>query len=384
MVISSLRTAPITVIHIYCRSSNTISQVLSKNGAIRILLDSLILDHPRIYSSISTLNANDSLGCFSIKNIVVIAVRTILIALLVLRHVLPERLLALLAHERHFNRPGQLVRLRLGVAFCAVVPLFAARRTDGDLRVQDVFAHSSIKVKKSKVKKSKVKKSKVQEKRLANMVNFIAKEAQDKASEIELKAQEECDVETAKLVQTQKQKISQEFERKEKQVLVNKKIARSNETSRSRLTLLKARETGVNKIFNATREKLAEISSRPNYKDLVVKLILQALRKIEETEVEVRCREEDVKIVQEAIPIAAAEYKKMTEVEVTLKLDTKYPLPPSPKNAGPKALNTCAGGIILSARGGRILCNNTLDARLQYGFEGATPKIRHILFKTEV
>jgi len=225
---------------------------------------------------------------------------------------------------------------------------------------------------------------KSQEKRLANMVAFINKEAQDKASEIELKAQEDCDVETAKIVQSQKQKISQEFDRKEKQVLVNKKIARSNETSQSRLQLLKARETGVQKIFNAAREKLNDISARSNYKDLIVSLILQALRKIEETDVEVRCREEDNRIVQEAIPIAASEFEKITNIKVTLKLDTKHPLPPSPKNAAPKALNTCAGGIVLSARGGRILCNNTLDARLQNAFDIATPKIRNILFKTEV
>jgi len=116
----------------------------------------------------------------------------------------------------------------------------------------------------------------------------------------------------------------------------------------------------------------------------LVKLILQSLRKIEETDVEVRCREEDTKLVQEAIPIAAAEFEKMNDTKITLKLDTKHHLPPSVKNAGPKAISTCAGGVILSARGGRILCNNTLDARLQNAFDISTPKIRHILFKTDV
>ena len=73
-------------------------------------------------------------------HIVVITMRTVLVALVVLGHVLPESLLALLAHEHHLHRLRQLVRLRFRVTFRAVEPLLAARRADGDLRVQDVLA----------------------------------------------------------------------------------------------------------------------------------------------------------------------------------------------------------------------------------------------------
>ena len=75
-----------------------------------------------------------------ITHIVVVAVRAVLIALVIFRHVLPERLLALLAEERHLRRLCQPVRLRLGVALGAVEPLPAARCADGDLGVEDVFA----------------------------------------------------------------------------------------------------------------------------------------------------------------------------------------------------------------------------------------------------
>ena len=70
----------------------------------------------------------------------VIAVRAVLIALLVVRHILAERLLALLAHEGHLGRLPETVVLTLRVALSAVEPLLAAWRTDGDLRVQNVFA----------------------------------------------------------------------------------------------------------------------------------------------------------------------------------------------------------------------------------------------------
>jgi len=69
----------------------------------------------------------------------VIAIRAILIALLVLRRVLSKRLLALLAQECHLRRLRKRVRVRLGVALCAVEPLFAAGCTYRHLRVQDVF-----------------------------------------------------------------------------------------------------------------------------------------------------------------------------------------------------------------------------------------------------
>jgi V-type H+-transporting ATPase subunit E len=59
---------------------------------------------------------------------------------------------------------------------------------------------------------------------LDNMVSFIKKEAEEKAAEILAKAEEEFTIEKAKRVQAQKLKIMKEFERKEKQVEVQKKM----------------------------------------------------------------------------------------------------------------------------------------------------------------
>lgn len=70
----------------------------------------------------------------------VIAMRAILIALLVLRHVLPKCLLALLAHERHLVRLCQRVFLALRMALRTIKPQLAARCADRYLRVQNVFA----------------------------------------------------------------------------------------------------------------------------------------------------------------------------------------------------------------------------------------------------
>ena len=60
----------------------------------------------------------------------VITVRAVLIAFLIRGHVLPERLLALLAQKRHLRRLGQLMVFLLRMTFRAVEPLLATRRSD--------------------------------------------------------------------------------------------------------------------------------------------------------------------------------------------------------------------------------------------------------------
>eukprot|EP01125_Pyxidicula_operculata_P012587 TRINITY_DN4139_c0_g1_i4.p2 TRINITY_DN4139_c0_g1~~TRINITY_DN4139_c0_g1_i4.p2 ORF type:complete len:245 (+),score=59.69 TRINITY_DN4139_c0_g1_i4:44-736(+) len=219
------------------------------------------------------------------------------------------------------------------------------------------------------------------EQQLKIMVSFIQQEAEEKKKEIEQKAEEEFYIEKARIVQAQKQKYAQEFERKTKQVEVNKKIAHSNELTKSRLLILQALEANVKAIYQKAKDDLNSISKKPEYKKLLVDLIIQGINKLREHTVEVQCRTEDVALTKEAIKDAIVEYEKHTGVKPTINLSEKHHLPPAPENAGPKALTTCAGGVVLSALNGRIICNNTLDVRLQYAYEAAVPEIRNKLFK---
>ena len=70
----------------------------------------------------------------------IVTMRAVLVALVVVGHVFPESFAALLAHERHLCGLAQPVVLRFFVAFRTVEPLLAAGRTNGNLRVQNVFA----------------------------------------------------------------------------------------------------------------------------------------------------------------------------------------------------------------------------------------------------
>lgn len=61
--------------------------------------------------------------------------------------------------------------------------------------------------------------------------------------------------------------------------------------------------------------------------------------KLSEPRVEVKARAEDLDLVRSVLDEAAAAYEKLSGKKVALTL-AKDTLPPSPKNAGPKALAT--------------------------------------------
>ena len=59
---------------------------------------------------------------------------------------------------------------------------------------------------------------------LHNMVAFIKQEADEKASEILAKAREDYAIEKARIVQAGKRRIAKDFDAKEKQVEVQRKM----------------------------------------------------------------------------------------------------------------------------------------------------------------
>lgn len=130
--------------------------------------------------------------------------------------------------------------------------------------------------------------------------------------------------------------------------------------------------------------KLAEVSKDPKYRELIRFLIAQGLLTMLEHEVTLQCRQEDLKIVEGELPAALKMFReqlvKSTGIQPTcnVNIDTTNFLPAGPKPGQQGA--SCAGGVILSSRGGQILCRNTLDSRLDIAFEHSKPQIRGTLF----
>lgn len=70
---------------------------------------------------------------------------------------------------------------------------------------------------------------------IKHMMAFIEQEANEKAEEVDAKAEEEFNIEKGRLVQQQRLKIMEYYEKKEKQVELQKKIQSSNMLNQARL-----------------------------------------------------------------------------------------------------------------------------------------------------
>lgn len=113
------------------------------------------------------------------------------------------------------------------------------------------------------------------------MMAFIEQEANEKAEEIDAKAEEEFNIEKGRLVQQQRLKIMEYYEKKEKQVELQKKIQSSNMLNQARLKVLKVREDHVRSVLDDARKRLGEITrDSTRYSEVVHTLIVQGLYQV--------------------------------------------------------------------------------------------------------
>ncbi|KAL8137185.1 hypothetical protein V2J09_003186 [Rumex salicifolius] len=212
-------------------------------------------------------------------------------------------------------------------------------------------------------------------KQIQQMVRFIHQEAEEKANEISVSAEEEFNIEKLQLVEAEKKKIRQEYERKEKQVLIRKKIEYSMQLNASRIKVLQAQDDLVNSMREAASKELLRVSGEHHqYKKLLKDLIVQSLLRLKEPAILLRCRESDVDLVESVLSSATEEYAQKANVhKPEVKVDNIY-LPPAPSHHNEHALS-CAGGVVMASRDGKIVCENTLDARLDVAFRKKLPQI---------
>lgn len=208
------------------------------------------------------------------------------------------------------------------------------------------------------------------QKQIKHMMAFIEQEANEKAEEIDAKAEEEFNIEKGRLVQQQRLKIMEYYEKKEKQVELQKKIQSSNMLNQARLKVLKVREDHVRSVLEEARRRLGEVTKDPTkYKSVLEKLITQALYQTMEAKVILRCRQADLALVNETLPVCEDQYKQSVGKDVSIKVDTENFL----------AADTC-GGVELIGLNGRVKVPNTLESRLELISQQLVPEIRNALF----
>ncbi|KAF9808477.1 hypothetical protein SFRURICE_008530 [Spodoptera frugiperda] len=208
------------------------------------------------------------------------------------------------------------------------------------------------------------------QKQIKHMMAFIEQEANEKAEEIDAKAEEEFNIEKGRLVQQQRLKIMEYYEKKEKQVELQKKIQSSNMLNQARLRVLKVREDHVRNLLDEARKRLAEVpKDQKLYSELLTALTVQALFQLMEPAVTLRVRQADKSLVESVLSKAQNDYKAQIKKDTVLKIDTDNWLSP----------DTC-GGIELVALKGRIKICNTLESRLELIAQQLLPEIRTALF----
>ncbi|KAJ4765703.1 V-type proton ATPase subunit E [Rhynchospora pubera] len=222
-------------------------------------------------------------------------------------------------------------------------------------------------------------------KQIQQMVAFIRQEAEEKASEISVSAEEEFNIEKLQLFESEKKKIRQEYEKKEKQVDIRKKIEYSMQLNASRIKVLQAQDDLVTSMREAAGKELLRISGDQSaYKKLLKELIIQSLLRLKEPAVILRCRKDDYAIVDSVLDSAKKDYATKAGVfPPEIVIDPNVFLPPAPSSFQDHSLS-CSGGVVLASKDGKIVCENTLDARLDVVFRKKLPEIRRRLFSQVV
>ncbi|ORZ25471.1 ATP synthase subunit [Absidia repens] len=188
-------------------------------------------------------------------------------------------------------------------------------------------------------------------------------------NEMKKMADEEFNIEKAKIVRQESLNIEAVFERKIKQAEVQKRISQSNHINKARLRTLQQREQVLDALFEETRNRTQSLSSNDSsYGELLNKLVLQGAYTLMESDIVVRCRQEDVDKVEIAAKEAKEQFENTLKTSLNITIGDDY-LPSSN-----------AGGVILTGLKGKIVVDNTLEARLEIVKEDMLPQLRVILF----
>uniref|UniRef100_A0A3P8RRT8 ATPase H+ transporting V1 subunit E1a n=1 Tax=Amphiprion percula TaxID=161767 RepID=A0A3P8RRT8_AMPPE len=190
------------------------------------------------------------------------------------------------------------------------------------------------------------------QKQIKHMMAFIEQEASEKVEEIDAKAEEEFNIEKGRLVQTQRVKIMEYYEKKEKQIEQHKKIQMSNLMNQARLKVLK----------DLLNEDPAQ------YSRLLEGLVLQGFYQLLEPKVTMSRPQQDVEIVQVKFSSVVVIVVVYVENNIIVRIDQERFLP------------LASAGVEVYNDNGKIKVSNTLESRLELMAQQMMPEIRVNLF----
>lgn len=146
--------------------------------------------------------------------------------------------------------------------------------------------------------------------------------------------------------------------------------AHSAQLNKARLQILQARDQIIDEVNNDVLKRLREQINPATYQRTLENLLVQSLMRLMEEKVDVICRECDVSIVNDLIASARAIYSQKSggrQCEITVNTSNFLP-------------GDRAGGLKVTARNGKIVCDNTIETRLEIALEESFPTLRLHLF----
>ena len=212
-------------------------------------------------------------------------------------------------------------------------------------------------------------------KQIQQMCRFIEQEAKEKVNEIKLRTEQERDRQLAYLDLEGRRKIDAEFETKKKGLNVQKRIMKAKASQKEFGRKMNVRQDLIQSMLEDAKKRLSKLSRTSDYKDLLLKLLVQGLLKLQEKNVKVKCRQQDLALVKSISSSAVKEYQKFmknecgAEVKCSVVVDEKRFI--SEKSPG---------GIVVLGHSGKIICDNTLETRLKTAFEDLKPVLRAVVF----
>ena len=194
---------------------------------------------------------------------------------------------------------------------------------------------------------------------------------------INIQTEHDFNLEKQTLVHEAKLSIQDVFAKKEKDHEIQERISRSAEIGACRVKKMKIRDDLLTTLLSEAGAKCAVVARGANYPQLLQKLIVQCLIKIEENETVIYCRKQDAATVKNVLPAAVKEYVEIMKRESSVLLRPNVTM----NTDGDKDLAELThGGIVMTALNGKIVCDNTMSSRLTLVYEELLPSIRAILF----
>ena len=209
-----------------------------------------------------------------------------------------------------------------------------------------------------------------EERQIQAMIEFIERDAQEKAREYDDEAKAMYDSEKANVVEAQKKKVAANAEDRKKTLEVERRVARAQVSKNERMRVMEARTAVMDNVQKRTEEEIRKlVKDAGKYKTLLADILRQSAIAIA-ADASVQCRQEDEAVVKGLLKGAetAAAEKVGKAIKLTLSKDFLD-------------AESSWGGVILRSAGARaVVCDNTLAARSKHCFAEQLPTVRYYLF----